>query len=147
MINLRKDTELKIYISAHSTYGMGKATTRSCFQKLVIHGHWTANTLVYNVVAHKCFSVQCRFTPLPYLEAIKTKQFLRHYLRAAIKWNKLNKWNVITSEFLILLITLQSIAILLKNPGFLFSEVLSKCFKLNHHPSLLNYPLTHPTSK
>ena len=52
MINLRKDTELKIYISAHSTYAMGKATTRSCFQKLVIHGHWTADTLVYNVVAH-----------------------------------------------------------------------------------------------
>ena len=144
MINLRKDTELKIYISAHSTYAMGKATTRICFQKLVIHGHWTANTLVYNVVAHKCFSVQCRFTPLPYLEAIKTKQFLRHYLRSATKWNKLNKWNVITSEFLILLITLQSIAILLT---ILFSEVLSKCFKLNHHPSLLNYPLTHPASK
>ena len=53
--------------------------------------------------------------------------------------------NVLTSEYLNLSINLQSIAIL--RTGFLLSNVLSKCFKLTHHPSILTYPQTHPTSK
>ena len=74
-------------------------------------------------VVHKStflfYPKQCRLYHPPYLGEVQTTQFLPILPLYSDK-GKLNKWNVLTSDNLNPSITLQSIAILPKQPGFYF---------------------------